>query len=147
MNSNPPTQRRLIITVDGPDIDALESSTHAHLQARALREIAGLILNFGQTLLSIKQKIKPQVPTTMLLNALRESQCCSSSHEQSDSDESPEDLEESTEWNFQGYLFFSSDGWCTDEIYEAKVLALVEQQYLPKVPVPVQRMTIFYHSA
>ena len=55
MNSNPPTQRRLIITVDGPDIDALESSTHAQLQARALRKIALLILNFGQTLLSMSK--------------------------------------------------------------------------------------------
>ena len=33
----------------------------------------------------------------------------------------------------------------TEEAYEAKVWAVVEQQYLPKVPVPVQHMTIFYH--
>ena len=50
-----------------------------------------------------------------------ESQCGASFHEQPDSDESPEDLEKSTEWIFQGYLFFSSDGWRTDEIYEAEV--------------------------
>ena len=68
-----------------------------------------------------------------------------SSHQQSDSDESPEDLEKSTAWIFQGSLFFGSDGWRTDEAYEAKVWAVVEQQYLPKVPVQVQHMTIFFH--
>ena len=61
-------------------------------------------------------------------------------------DESQEDLEKSTEWIFQGYLFFSSNGWRTDETYEAEVRAVVEQQYLPKVPVPVQHMAIFYDS-
>ena len=76
-------------------------------------------------------------------NAPRESQCCASSHEQSDSDESPEDLEKSTKWIFQGYLFFGSDGWLTDETYEAEVRAVVEQQYIPKAPVPIQHMTIF----
>ena len=65
---------------------------------------------------------------------------------QSDSDKSPKDLEKSTEWIFQGYLSFCSDGWCTDEAYEAEVLAVVEEQYLPNVPVPVQHMAIFYHS-
>ena len=89
-----------------------------------------------------QSEIQATSPTTMLLNALQGSHCCSSSHEQSDSDESPEDLEESSEWNFQGYLFFSSDEWHTDETCEVKVFALVEQQYLWKVPVPVQRMTI-----
>ena len=79
-------------------------------------------------------------------NAPRESQCGAPFHEQSDSEESPEDLEKSTEWIFQGYLFFGSDGWCTDETYEAEVLAVVEQQYLPKLPVPVQHTGIFYHS-
>ena len=34
----------------------------------------------------------------------------------------------------------------TEETYQAKVLSLVEQQYLPKVPVLVQHMAIFYHS-
>ena len=56
----------------------------------------------------------------------------------SDSDESPEDLEKSTELIFQGCLFFGFDGWRTDETNEAEVRAVVEQQYLPKVPVPIQ---------
>ena len=81
------------------------------------------------------------------VNAPRESQYgAASSHEQSNSDESLEDLEKSTEWIFQGYLFFGSNGWRTDETYEAEVRAVVEQQYLPKVPVPIQHMAIFYQS-
>ena len=52
----------------------------------------------------------------------------------------------STKWIFQGYLFFCSDGWSTDETYETEVRAVVEQQYLPEVPVPIQHMAIFYHS-
>ena len=64
----------------------------------------------------------------------------------SDSHESTKNLEKSTEWIFQRYLFFCSDGWRTDETYEVEVRAVVEQQYLPKVPVLVQHMAIFYHS-
>ena len=41
-------------------------------------------------------------------------------HQQSNLDESQEDLEKSTEWIFQGYLFFGSDGWRTDEAYELR---------------------------
>ena len=44
------------------------------------------------------------------------------------------------------YLFFCSDGWRTDETYEVEVRAVVEQQYLPKVPVLIQHTAIFYHS-
>ena len=71
-----------------------------------------------------------------------------SSHEQSDLDESLEDLEKSTEWIFQGYLFFGSDGWRTNETYEAEVRTMVEQQYLQKVPTlaAIQHVAIFYHS-
>ena len=61
-------------------------------------------------------------------------------------DESLEDLEKSTEWNFQGYLYFGSNGWHTDKNYEVEVRAVVEQQYLPKVPVQIQHMAVFYHS-
>ena len=66
--------------------------------------------------------------------------------EQSDSDELPEDLEKSTEWTFQGYLFFGSDGWHTDETYKTEVRAVVEQQYLPHVSAPIQHTAILYHS-
>ena len=39
-------------------------------------------------------------------------------------------------------LNLTSDGWLTDETYEAEVGAVLEQQYLPKVPVSVQHMAI-----
>ena len=127
--------------VNDPDLDAFESATCAQLRARELGKIEAFIPN-----------LRPNAPVPEAMgkssheNAPRESQCGASSHEQSDSDESPEDLEKSTEWIFQGYLFFSSNGWRTDETYEAEVLAVVEQQYLPKVPVPIQHMAIFYDS-
>ena len=127
--------------VNNPDLVAFESATRAQLRARELGKIGALIPN-----------LRPNAPVPEAMgkssheNAPRESQCGASSHEQSDSDESPEDLEKSTEWIFQGYLFFGSDGWRTDEAYEAEVRAVVEQQYLPKVPVPVQHMAIFYDS-
>ena len=57
-------------------------------------------------------------------NAPQESQSCASSHKQSDSDESTEEFEKSTAWIFQGYLFFCSDQWLTDETYEALYLPL-----------------------
>ena len=106
--------------------------------SRELGKIGALIPN-----------LRPNAPVPAAMgkssheNAPRESQCGASSHEQSDSDESPEDLENSTEWIFQGDIFFGSDGWRTDEAYEAEVRAVVEQQYLPNVPVPVQHMAIF----
>ena len=113
--------------VNDPDF-ALESATDAQPRAKELCKIASLIAN-----------LLPNAPVSELMgksshvNAPRESQyCAASSHEQSDSDESLEDLEKSTEWIFQGYLFFGSNGWRTDETYEAGVRALVEQQYLRK---------------
>ena len=128
--------------VNDPDLDAFESATRAQLRARELGKIGALMPN-----------LRPNAPAPEAMgkssheNAPRESPCCAaSSHEQSDSDESLEDLEKSTEWIFQGYLFFGSDGWRTNETYEAEVRAVVEQQYLPKVPVPVQHMAIFYDS-
>ena len=47
------------------------------------------------------------------------------------------------EWIFQGYLFFGSNGCRLDKTYEEELQAVVEQQYLPKVPVPIQHMAIF----
>ena len=52
----------------------------------------------------------------------------------------------STEWIYQGYLFFSSVGWRTYETYDTEVRAVVEQQYLPNVLVPVEHMANFHRS-
>ena len=87
--------------VNDPDF-ALESATHAQPQARELCKIAALNANF-----------LPNAPVSELIGksshvkAPRESQCGALSHEQSYSDESPEDLEKSTEWIFL-YRTFSS---------------------------------------
>ena len=141
--------------VNGPYLDAFESAAPAQIQAREFVKINGE---------AFIPNLQPNAPVLESMgisshdNAPRESQWCSSSHEQSDSDESQEHLEKSTEWIFlekstewifQGYLFFCSDGWRTDEAYVAEVRAVVEQQYLPKVPVwavSVQHMAIFYDS-
>ena len=123
------------------ELKCLKHFKIAQLRARELGKIKAFIPN-----------LRPNAPVPKSMgisshdNAPRESQCGASSHEQSDSDESPEDLEKSTEWIFQGYLFFSSDGWRTDETYEAEVLAVVEQQYLPTILVPIQHMAFFYRS-
>ena len=108
--------------VNDPDLDTFESATRAQLRAREFGKIGALIPN-----------LRPNAPVPVAMGksrhetAPRESQCGTSSHEQSDLDESQEDLEKSTEWIFQGYPFFGSDGWRTDEAYEAEVWAVVEQ--------------------
>ena len=115
--------------VNDTDLDAFEPATHAQLQAGELGKIKAFIPN-----------LEPNAPVPESMgksshnNAPLESQCSASSHKQSDSDDSLEDLKKSTEWIFQGSLFFGSNGWCTGETYEADVQAVVEQQYLPKVP-------------
>ena len=109
-------------------------ATRAQIRARELGKIEALIPNL---------RPNAPVPEAMGKSSHENALCGASSHEQSYSDESPEDLEISTEWIFEGYLFFGSDGWRTDEAYEAEVRAVVEQQYLPKVPVPIQHMAIF----
>ena len=84
-------------------------------QARELGEIETFFPN-----------LLPNTPVPELMgkssheNAPRESKCCKSSHEQSDSDESP------------------------DETYEAEIWAVVEQQYLPRLLVLIQYMAIFF---
>ena len=37
--------------------------------------------------------------------------------------------------------------WSAGETYEDAVLAAVEVQYLPTVPIPVHHMELFYNSA
>ena len=90
-NSNPP-RRITSMQVDDPDLDAFESANGTQLRARELGKIEAVILNLWPN---------APVPESMGIsshdNAPRESQCCASSHEQSDLDESPDDLEKSTE--------------------------------------------------
>ena len=94
--------------VNDPDF-ASESATHAQPLAREFCKITSSIAN-----------LLPNAPVSELIgksihvNAPQESQYCAvSSYKHSDSDESWEDLEKSTEWIFQGYIFFGSNGWRT----------------------------------
>ena len=74
--------------VDDPGLDAFESATHAQLQARKLGKFKAFIPNLQPNTL---------VPESMgILHHDKAPLCCASSHEQSDLDESPEDLEKST---------------------------------------------------
>ena len=101
--------------VNDPDF-ALESATHAQPQARELCKIAALNANF-----------LPNAPVSELIgksshvNAPQESQYgTASSHEQSDSDESMEDLEKSTEWILTwvtlSQFIWWYDPWLTPDI-------------------------------
>ena len=64
-----------------------------------------------------------------------------SSHEKSDSDKSLEKILKTPQHEFFKGIFPSvpTDG-SQMKTYEAEVRAVVEQQYLPKVPVPIQHM-------
>ena len=63
----------------------------------------------------------------------RDSLCGASSHRQSDSDDSQDDLEKSAEWKFEGHLYFAACRWLAGETYEDAVRAAVDEQYLPTV--------------
>ena len=53
----------------------------------------------------------------------------------------------STEWKFEGYLYFAAARRSAGKIYGYAVRAALEERYLPAVPVPVHRMEIVYISA
>ena len=76
-------------------------------------------------------------------NARRESHCCTSSHCQSDSGDLPDDHETSSEWKFEGHIYFAAGRWPTGKTYDDGVRAAMEEQYLPIVPVSVYCMEKF----
>ena len=99
------------------------------------------------------------VPESMgkstLKNAPQEPQCCASSHEQSGLDKSPElvwKILKNTQNGFFKGIFSSvlTDGaqmkLMKQNFPAAEVLAVEELQCLPKIPVPIQHMAIFYDS-
>ena len=91
--------------VDDLGLDAFESATHAQLRSRELGKIKAFIPNL--------RRPNALVPESKGIsshdNAPRESQCGPLSHEQSDLDESPENLEKYTEWIFT-FSSVSTDG-------------------------------------
>ena len=73
------------------------------------------------------------------------------SHIQSDSDNSQDDLETSEAlsfgWKLKDQLYFASTQWSARKTPEHEVQAAVEKQYLPIVFVPGLHMAIFCNSA
>ena len=55
--------------------------------------------------------------------------CTSSSHCQSASDDSLDDLETSTEWKFERHLYFADGRWFAGKTHEDAVRSAVEEQY------------------
>ena len=81
--------------------------------------------------------------------ARRESHSGTSSHNQLDLDDLPEDHETSSEWKFERHIYFAAGRWPSGETYDDIVRAAVEEhsRYLPTVPVPVHSMEFFYNLA
>ena len=61
--------------------------------------------------------------------------------------DSLDDLETSREWKFKGHSYFAAGLLSARETFEDEVLAAVEEQYLPAIPVPVHHMEMFYNTA
>ena len=127
---------------DDPDLEAFKKKSNLCriLRERGLGKAAALKSNL------CPNSSDPQsIGISSKDNARRESPCCTSS--QSDSEDLPEDHETSSEWKFEGHIYFEAGRWPAGKTYEDAVRAALEEQYLPTVPVPVHRMEIFYNSA
>ena len=125
---------------DDPDLEAFKSNLCRILGERELGKAAALVSNL------CPNASDPQsIGISSKDNARRESPCCTSS--QSDSEDLPEDHETSSEWKFEGHIYFEAGRWPAGKTYEDAVRAAVEEQYLPTVPVTVHRMEFFYNSA
>ena len=104
-----------------PDSEAFKSNVHAIFRARESGKTAALVSN-----------LCPNTSDPLLANlwsrddAQLDCHCSTSSHGQSDSDNSPDDQETSTEWKFNGHLYFAAGRWPAGKTYEATVWAAVE---------------------
>ena len=119
---------------DDPDLEAFESN----LRARELGRTAALVSNLCPIAADSQW-----IGVSSKDNAQRDSLCGTSSHRQSDSYDSLDDLENSAEWKFEGYLYFTGCRWSAGETYEDALRAAVEEQYLLTVPVPVHHLKMF----
>ena len=123
-----------------PDLQAFESNLRRILRKREIGKAAALKSNL------CPNASDPQsIGVSSKDNFRRESPCGTSS--QSDSEVLPDDQETSSEWKFEGHIYFSACRWSAGKTYEDTVRAAVEEQYLPTIPVPVYRKEFFYNSA
>ena len=102
-----------------PDLEAFESNLSAIIWARQLGKTAELVSNLCPNP-SDPQSIRVSSKDNSLLDSL----CGTSSHCQSDSDDSQDDLEKSAEYKFKGHLYFAAGSWSTGETYEDTVRQL-----------------------
>ena len=125
---------------DDPDLEAFKSNLCLILRERELGTAASLVSNL------CPNTSDPQsIGISSKDIARRDFPCGTSS--QSDSEDLPDDHETSSEWKFEGHIYFEAGRWPAGKTYEDAVRAALEEQYLPTVPVPVHRMEIFYKSA
>ena len=117
-------------------LEAFESYLRRTLQARELGKAAALVSHlcpnaWDPQLVSVSSKE----------NAQCESHCCTSSRGKSNgnSDDLPDDHEISTEWHFEGHLYFATGHWPAGKTFKDAVRAAVEEQYQP-TPVSVHSM-------
>ena len=126
---------------DDPDLEAFESNLGAIIRVRELGKTAGMQQHQRPIFAQTRQTLNRW--QFQANNAQLDSLCSTSSHRQSDSDDSPDYLENSAEVKFKGHLYFAVCRWSAEETYKDAVLAAVEEQYLPTVPVPVHHMDLF----
>ena len=127
---------------DDPDLQAFKSNLRRILRERESGKTAALVSNLCPNVSD------PQsIGVSSKDNARHESHCGTSS--QSDSEDLPDDHETSSEWKFEGHMYFDAGPgrWPAGKAYEDAVRAAVKEQYLPSVPVPVRRMELFHNSA
>ena len=121
-----------------PDLEAFESNLRRILLERELGKAAALVPNL------CPYASDPQsISVSSKDNFRRESPCGTSS--QLDLEVLPDDQETSSEWKFEGHIYFSAGLWSSGKTYEDAVQEAVEEQYLPTVPVPVHSMEFFYN--
>ena len=104
-----------------PDLEAFESNLRRILWERELGKAAALVPN-----LCPNASDPHFICISSKDNFLCESPCGTSS--QSDSEVLPDDQETSSEWKFEGHVFFSAGRWSSGKTYEDAVLEAVEEQ-------------------
>ena len=121
---------------DDPDLQPFESNPCRILLERELSQAAALV-----SYLCLNASDTQSIGVSSKDNARREAPCGTSF--QSDSEDLRDDHETSSEWKFEGHIYFEAGRWSAEKTYEDAVQAAVEEQYLPTVPVPVHLMESF----
>ena len=103
---------------DDPDLEAFKSNLCRILGERELGKAAALVSDLCQ-----KASDLQSIGVSSKDNAQRESPCGTSS--QSDSEDLPKDHETSSEWKFEGHIYFEAGRWPAGKTYEDTVWVAV----------------------